>query len=249
VMKVFLVVIALLALADADCDTKDEVKPKTAAPSVVVGKGVIRGKVTFTGRAPEMKTIDNVPCHDGAAKQLTDETVVVNENGTLRNVLVYLKGAPAVDVSNASPVVLDQKDCRYVPHVIGVLVGQKLVFLSSDPTLHNVHYNPDRNAAANFGFTSAGSERTVTFDVTGDFIRVKCDVHPWMTGYVGVFENSWFATTGDSGAFELKAIPDGSYKLVAWHELYGSKEQDVTISDEKPMDVEMSYASPDAKNK
>jgi plastocyanin len=231
-------------LAVVGCDEKKNVERPAIQASALNGKGVIRGKVTFTGHAPETKPIDNVPCHEGAAKQLTDETVVVNDNGTLRNVLVYLKGAPAVDGSNALPVVLDQKDCRYVPHVIGVQVGQRFVFHASDPTLHNVHYNPDRNPPANFGFTSAGSERAVTFDAAGDFIRVKCDVHPWMTGYVGVFENPWFAATGEMGAFEIKGVPVGTYKLVAWHELYGTKEQDVTISDEKPIDVELTYASP-----
>jgi plastocyanin len=240
-MRVAILLFALAAVVGCD-EKRDAAKPTTQS-SVVNGKGVVSGKVRFTGTAPAMKPIDNVPCHDGAAKQLADETVVENKNGTLRNVLVYLAGAPTVDDSSAAAVVMDQKDCRYVPHVVGVQVGQRLVFHSSDPTLHNVHYNPDRNPAANFAFTSAGSERAVTFATAGEVIRVKCDVHPWMTGYVGVFDNPWFAVTGDDGAFELKGIPQGKYKLVARHELYGMQEQDVTITDDNPATIDLNYAS------
>jgi hypothetical protein len=172
-------------------------------------------------------------CHPGAAK-LKQETVVVGANEGLANVLVYLEGAPRSATTQPSPV-LDQLDCRYVPHVLGVVAGQGLVIRSSDAkTMHNVHLSASVNAAENFGMTDAGQTRTVTLDRAEHDppIRVKCDVHPWMTAYVAVMDNPYFAVTGEDGSFELRNLPAGSYRLVAWHELYGRREQPITVSED-----------------
>ena len=72
-------------------------------------------------------------------------------------------------------------------------------------------------------------------------IRVKCDVHPWMTAYIGVFENPLFAVTNDDGRFEIKGVPAGSYKLAIWHEQYGRQEQNITVADDKPAEVKVTY--------
>jgi plastocyanin len=204
---------------------------------------VIHGAVKFVGTAPKRAEIPNRPCHDGA-EPLLDETVVVNENGTLANVLVQLVDAPASDGSDRVPAVLDQKDCRYVPHVIGVQVGQTLKIRSSDPTMHNVHYNPGRNAPANFGLTVAGAEKSVKFDAA-EVIRVKCDVHPWMTSYVAVCDSPFFAVAGEKdGAFEITKVPAGQYKLVAWHEQYGNVEQTVVVKEKEVVEVMVTYKAP-----
>lgn len=215
------------------------------------GTGTVAGVVKFVGTAPARKEIVNKPCHDGAAGPLLDETVVVNGNGTLANVFVTLvgDGAPPSDGSAGEPAVLDQVDCRYVPHTVGVQVGQTLVLRSSDPTLHNVHYTPADNPRGNFGFTAKGSERKVTFGKP-EFIRMKCDVHPWMTAYVGVFESPFFAVTREgedeatAGKFEIARVPAGKYKLVAWHEQYGKVEQDVEVKDGGKADVTVTYGAP-----
>jgi hypothetical protein len=125
-----------------------------------------------------------------------------------------------------------------------VQVGQTLLVRSSDDTLHNVHYKPDRNRPANFGLTAAGAEKKVTF-AAPEFVRVKCDVHPWMTAYVGVFETPFFAATGADGRFEIKSLPAGEYTLVAWHELYGRQAQKLEIADEaKPVEATFRYKAP-----
>jgi plastocyanin len=210
----------------------------------VFGSGTIKGVVKFVGTPPLRRAIANQPCHDGAAKELKDETVVVNENGSLANVLVYLEGVPASDGSERAPAVLDQKDCRYVPHVVGVQVGQTLTIRSSDPTMHNVHYNASRNAPANFGMTVAGSEKPVTFN-NGEFIRVKCDVHPWMTSHIGVFEHPFFSATGEGdGAFSIAKVPAGQYKLIAWHEQFGTLEQAVAVNENETIETNYEYKAP-----
>ncbi len=208
-----------------------------------LGNGVVRGIVKFDGVPPKMAAIANKPCHDGAPA-LETETIVVGDGGAMRNVLVFVEGAGSGDGKHQKPAVLDQVHCRYVPHVLGVQVGQTLIVRSSDDTLHNVHYRPDRNPAANFGMTTPGAEKAVTFDAP-DFIRVKCDVHPWMTSYVGVFENPFFAATGADGKFEIANLPAGDYSLVSWQEQLGRRQQPLRILDEtKPVEAPFRYKAP-----
>ncbi len=229
----------ILVGACVGCDASEASESRAAPVPVITGNGVVRGSVKFAGAAPEMQVIATAHCHSGA-KPVVDESAVVNDNGTLRNVFVYLEGAPASGGGEAAaPAVLDQVDCRYVPHVLGVRSGQKIRVRSSDPTLHNVHSLASRNRAFNFGMTRAGDERTVAFD-RHEFVPVKCDVHPWMTAYVGVFENPWFAATGDDGSFEIAGVPPGSYKLVTWHERYGRLEQAIEVGDQ-PTEATFEY--------
>jgi hypothetical protein len=134
-------------------------------------------------------------------------------------------------------------DCRYVPHVLGVQADQPLVVRSSDPTLHNVHYNPKRNAPANFGMTKAGQEKTVTFKAH-EFIQVRCDVHPWMSAFIGVFENPFFAVTDENGQFQIEHLPDGQYTLATWHERYGRLEREIEVVDGAVVEAGFEYRPP-----
>jgi plastocyanin len=226
----------------AGCDASDASESPAAAPRAVSGNGIIRGAVKFAGAAPEMKA-SQVQCHDGPV-EVVDESVVVNGNGTLRNVFVYLEGAPATgDGPAKQAALLDQVSCKYVPHAVAVQVGQALRVRSSDATLHNVHSLARANRPFNLSMTRAGDEKSVTF-ARHEIAPLKCDVHPWMLAYVGVFENPWFAVTDDSGSFEIKNVPEGSYQLVAWHERYGRLEQEVWVWNDRPLDVRFEYKQP-----
>jgi plastocyanin len=229
----------LTGLLVAGCESHEPQNAVAPLP-VIEGSGVIRGQVVFSGTPPVMKSINNRACHDGAPEELSEEFVIVNDNGTLRNVFVYLEGAPASAGPDEPVPVLDQVHCRYEPHVVGVRVGQDLLIRSSDPTLHNVHWIASRNRSANFGMTGAGQERAVRF-TAAEFITVKCDVHPWMTGHIGVFDNPWFAITGETGEFEITGVPAGSYKLVTWHEQYGRREQAIAVGEGATLDAEFEY--------
>ena len=244
-MRFEILLFAVLLVCGCGRDSNESpAAPPRVAPTF--GSGTIRGTVKFVGAAPKRAEIANQPCHDGAASPLLDETVVVNEkSGTLANVFVYLADAPASDGSKGEPAVLDQKDCRYVPHVVGVQVGQSLRVKSSDPkTLHNVHYNPSANRPGNFGLTDAGAEKTVVFD-KAEFVRVKCDVHPWMTAYVGVFDSPFFGVSREeTGEFEIAKVPAGTYKLTAWHEQLGQVEQSVAVKDNEVVEVDVTYKGP-----
>lgn len=210
--------------------------------STIAGSGVIRGTVTLDGTPPAMGEIRNEPCCVGAPKTIKEETVVVGANGGLANTFVYIEGLPRVNGQSLEAPTLDQVGCRYTPHVVGVCIGQPLRIRTSDDTMHNVHFSPQRNESRNFGMTKPGDEKTVTFR-EAEFIRAKCDVHPWMTAYVGVFENQFFAATDENGRFEISKLPTGKYKLVTWHERYGRLERDVEVTG-SPSDVQVRYANP-----
>jgi plastocyanin len=232
-------------LIGCDNDVSSAKRSDAVPPRVQVrtGKGVVRGTVKFDGVPAKMATIANQPCHAGAP-EIEEETVIVGDGGTMMNVLVYVEGAGAGDGSKRDPAVLDQVHCRYVPHVVGVQVGQTLNVRSSDDTMHNVHYKPDRNAPGNLTMSRTGAEKQVTF-AAAEFIRVKCDVHPWMTAYVGVFDTPFFAATGVDGKFEINGLPKGEYTLVAWHELYGRQQQPLTVADETtPVEASFRYKAP-----
>jgi hypothetical protein len=125
--------------------------------------------------------------------------------------------------------------------VLALCAGQELLVRSSDPTLHNVQFAGTANRPQNYGLTQAGAERSVRSLTKPEIVPVRCDVHPWMLAYVAVTENPFAAVTADDGGFEIKQLPPGEYKLVAWHELYGRLEQSISVSDEKALDVSFVY--------
>ena len=219
----------------------------TAVAVLAIGAAVARadvtGHVTLAGPPPDMATIDMSGQKQCAALHpdpVTEETVVVGDKGELRNVVVSLKrsdddaplaGEPAVPTE---PAVLDQQGCMFSPHVLAMRAGQPLVVKNSDPFLHNVHSQSTVNDAFNMAMpTKNDGERADPQPKAPETFKVKCDVHPWMTGWVAILNSPYFAVTGDDGTFDIKGLPDGTYTLQAWHERYGVKEQKVTVKDGK----------------
>jgi hypothetical protein len=224
------------------CDEKKSA-PSAPKPPAPTGHGIIRGVVHFIGNPPVMPEIPNHPCHDGASS-IHEETAVVSATGGLANVIVYLQDVPPGDGSANPPATLDQRDCHYIPHVLAVQINQPLIVRSSDPTMHNVHYSSDRNGAANFAETQVGASKAISFAEPELPIRIKCDVHPWMTAYVGVFPTPCFAVTDESGKFEISRIPAGTYTLCAWQEKYGTLSQKIVVSDNAAGEAAFDYKAP-----
>jgi len=145
---------------------------------------------------------------------------------------------------------IDQKECRYHPHVFGMRVGQPLEIMNSDPTLHNIHALPKGNSEFNTGQPIQGMKTTHTFDKPEIMVPFKCDVHGWMNAYVGVLPHPYFAVTDKDGKFELKTLPPGTYTLEAWHEKLGTQTANVTLGPKESKDVTFSFkmAGPTATN-
>ncbi len=110
------------------------------------------------------------------------------------------------------------------------MVGQKLVIRNSDPTLHNVHALPSKNEEFNQGQPFQGMELEKTFDQPEVMVRFKCDVHPWMSSYMGVLNHPFFAVSGADGSFSIDGLPAGDYEVEAWHEELGAKTMSVSVA-------------------
>ncbi len=195
--------------------------------------GDVTGKVSFDGKAPAAARLrmdaDKI-CARAHKAPVMGEDVVVNKNGTLKNVLIYVKdglGGKKFDAPK-DKVVFDQEGCVYDPHVLGIMVGQTLEVLNSDPTLHNVHSLSKANTQFNQAMPMKGMKLTKTFDKVETF-KVKCEVHPWMGAYIGVFNHPYYAVTDDNGNFTIKGLSAGTYTLEAWHEKYGTQTMKVTV--------------------
>lgn len=196
----------------------------------------LTGKVLFEGQAPEadLITADADPnCALLHPDGITPDDVIVNDNGTLKNVFVYVKEGLEDQTFEApkTPVQFDQHGCMYTPKVFGIMVGQTLEITNSDDTLHNVHSLAEVNKAFNLGMPLKGMKIKKTFDKPEVMIKIKCDVHPWMGAYCGVLTHPFHSVTGDDGSFTIADLPAGTYTLEAWHEKYGTQTQEVTVAD------------------
>jgi plastocyanin len=223
--------------------TEGGAAPAAAAP-VVADAATIGGSIKFAGTAPKMA---NTPmnadpsCASQHPTPPTSEEVVVGPAGELANVLVYVKNGPATPVPS-TPATLDQKGCLYIPHVTAVQAGQVVKIKNSDPTLHNVHAMPKVNGQFNEGQPVQGMVSDKKFDKveTAPFV-IKCDVHGWMKSYMAVLPNSYHSVSQTNGTFSIGNLPPGNYTLVAWHEKYGSQEQQVTVGAKEQKQVTFTF--------
>lgn len=167
--------------------------------------------------------------------------MVVSKDGNIRWAVVSIKkidqgkAFPQPDPEN--PVVLNQQGCRFRPHVVVVPQSQPLRILNSDGILHNVHLHARKNEPFNRSMPGRVKELEVTFD-RSERIRVGCDVHMWMGGWIVVAKHPYYALTGKDGAFRLENVPAGTYTLQVWHEKLGRQEREVTVSPGSDAEVE-----------
>jgi hypothetical protein len=206
--------------------------PQAAAAGAATA-GAVSGKITFAGTAPKPRPVvmKSDPLCAKTGEGVTSEVLLVGAGGGLQNVFVYVKDGLGNRKFPAptTPVSLDQKGCRYVPHVFGIQVGQPWRVTNSDETLHNVHTLPKANKEENFSQPKKTPAVTKTFAKVEIGVPVRCDVHGWMNGYAGVVDHPFFAVSGADGTFVIKGLPAGSYTLEAWHERLGTQTQKITV--------------------
>ncbi|WP_164000225.1 carboxypeptidase regulatory-like domain-containing protein [Pyxidicoccus caerfyrddinensis] len=220
-----------------------------AVPAIPAGKGVVRGTVTFTGTAPV--AADLPPSNDPACEGMSmkDASVLVKD-GKLANVLVRVRGnVPGAPPAPSAPVLVDQSKCTYVPRVQGAMVGQPVAFKNSDGTLHNVRGLVGTKSAFNVAQPPSGAQVQKTLPADAEVLKLKCDVHPWMTAFVVTNPNPYFATTGADGTFSLQGLPAGKYTVEAWHESLGTKTAEVTVKDDAPAEASFAFSATDASAK
>jgi plastocyanin len=238
-----------IALSGA-CGGGSEQPASSAKPAAVAatdkadGPGVITGTVTFDGTPPRPAALpmDSDPrCTPEPGAR--SERLLVGPGKGLKNVFVYVKdglGNRTYAVPT-TPAVLEQKGCRYVPHVFGVQAGQTVQIANNDGTLHNVHALPKNNREFNFGQPPKVPPVDRVFDKPEIGAPFRCDVHGWMSAYVNVVAHPFFAVTKDDGTFEIRGLPPGSYTVELWHEQLGTRSQAVTVDAAAPAKVSASF--------
>jgi plastocyanin len=209
--------------------------------------GKVSGTVVVDGAVPKNDAIkmnaDPVCVRENKEPQFQATYVVGGDGKSLGNVFVYVKDGLGNYVYDTptDKATIDQKNCRYHPHVFGVRVNQPIEIINSDPTLHNIHALPKGNSEFNTGQPIQGMKMTHTFDKKEVMVPFKCDVHSWMNAYVGVLDHPYFAVTKDDGKFELKDLPAGSYTIEAWHEKLGTQEVKVTLAEKESKEVTFTF--------
>jgi plastocyanin len=214
-----------------------------AAPGNAQAAGSVKGTVKLVGKAPEPATV-NMKADPFCAKQPAskDEEVVVGPGGALKNVVVRVaKGVASPPPPPTTPAVIDQNGCRYVPRVQVVQAGQSLEIRNSDATLHNVHTYKGTATLFNQAHIQGSGPIKKKFPTVGDVIRFKCDVHPWMTAYLLVTDNPFYAISGDDGSFTIANVPPGKYTLEIWHEKLGSQTKEVTVAEGAPAQLDLQF--------
>lgn len=225
----------LAACGGGDADTGGTDAPAADAYTVPAGEAaVITGVVNFEGTAPAPEPIDmsdEPTCAEKHDDGPVRRPVVVNENGTLSNVFVYVREGlgDRSFAATADERVMDQDGCEYQPHVMGVQTGQEVTFRNSDGLLHNINAQGSTNRSFNISQPqNMDTERS--FSQQEIMIPVRCDVHGWMEAYIGVVDHPYFAVTGEDGSFRLENLPPGDYTIEAWHEEYGTQTAQVTVA-------------------
>jgi hypothetical protein len=202
---------------------------------------VVRGKIRFNGTAPAPTRLNMAP--DPACAQFvnTSENVRVSDQG-LENVMVYVSSPLTTSTPVASAVTLDQRGCRFDPHVLTLQVGQTLFIRNSDSTLQNVHMFSQANAPYNIG-QPAPMTSSHTFDQPEAQIPIRDDVHRWKTAFVGVFSHPYHTVSKMGGLYELQ-LPPGSYEITVWHEQYGKFQQTVSVGAGETRPLDFVYSAP-----
>ncbi len=194
----------------------------------VTGGGSISGKVTLTGTKPALPPEKRDKNPEVCGTTFPNQTLQVGETGGIKFVIVYLKDITSGKALTPGTAELNQEKCAYHPHAQAIPVGTTLTVLNSDPILHNVHASLGASTVFNYAMPLKGQKIPKKLSKAG-FVKLKCDVHGWMNGAIGVMDNPYFAVTDDNGNYTIDNIPPGSYTLAVWHERLGEKSQPVTV--------------------
>jgi plastocyanin len=213
--------------------------------------GEVRGVVRFVGEPPARRPLPMSQGSGCSNSAPLSEALIVTD-GRIANVLVYARsGIRAADVAPppSAPVLLDQADCVYSPHVVALRAGQVLQITNSDGITHNVNAKPERSERFNLSQNPGAPEIEAAFERTELSIPLTCDIHPWMSAFVHVLENDAFALSSTSGEFAISGLAPGRYRFEAAHEALGEVEFELELDGRVGARVELEFHRAGASNR
>jgi plastocyanin len=204
----------------------------------------ITGKVVFVGPVPAQKKIDVTIDQYVCGNEKDEGDLLLSPQKELRNAVVWLDNPPANVVSPAQTdkIEMDQKGCLFIPRIVLVPAGGTVDFLNSDRLLHNIHATPKLNVS--FNRTQPKSRTIPVTFAKPEIVRINCDLHSWMIGWVVVTAHPFYAITGADGQFAFDGLPPGQYKLQIWHERLGTVAANVSVGDKQAGRVTVEMKSP-----
>jgi hypothetical protein len=221
--------VAIFAVLTLACAAPCSAQSNYQVVSVSDG-GTVTGTVKWSGPQPHILTFpvtkDPAVCDPDSRKRVDLERLLVGPDGGVANTVVFLKDVSrgkAMDIPQARQF-LNQKQCRYEPHILLVPAAKDLELKSSDAVLHTVHMEGAASYNLPFPFTNQVVSRPMP---TAGIVTLKCNGgHVWMNAFVMVVTHPYYAVTDENGKFKLTDVPPGQYQIEAWHEGWSVNRQE-----------------------
>lgn len=214
----------------------------------VANGGTIAGTVMFTGTPVPKDPVIHPTTNQNYCGTTLPSLKYLIKNRRIQNVVVFIKGIKAGAPTPKSPSIIDNLKCAFVPHVGIGYRGNQLIFKDSDPLFHNIHTYLEDRTYYNVGLPFKGSQVTKILTRPG-LIEITCDAHPWMRGWLYVFDNPYAALTGPNGEFAIRGVPPGTYTVEAWHEELGTVDVgNVKVTPGKTSTIKIEYKKAKAKS-
>ncbi|ADV81695.1 hypothetical protein [Terriglobus saanensis] len=219
----------------------------TAAPNPTT-LGSITGTVKIAGQVPAPIRIDmsqDPACTLSNAENMSEQ--IMAKDGNLANVFVYVRNAPSAPASAQAmqPITIDQKGCRFIPHVSAIFQGGSVQFTNSDPTMHNVHTMAVQagNQSVDVSQGPGGKPESLKFTSAESMLPIRCNNHPWMNAFLNVSPTPFFAVSNTSGKFQITGLPQGNYVLVFVHEKLGEQTIPITVKAQQAAEASVTFTA------
>jgi plastocyanin len=210
----------------------------------VTNGGTLTGTVQFRGTRPPQAVLEISKDQNVCGKtENLNETLMVGEDLGIQNVVVSLSQIERGKAFSGKDVSIDQRECRYRPHVLLVPAGSEVSILNNDGILHNIRTHSRKNPPLNKAQAKFKKRIKEVFPFP-EVIKITCDAHAWMTGWIVVMEHPYYAVTDSQGRFHIEHIPAGEYAVNVWHESLPEQTPRVTISAKSTTTLRVELTTP-----